>query len=443
MNHLLNITKKEIKELLTPGSIISVIVMVGIFMMLGTVLGGEMDGVTSPSRIGLANGDDGGWSDFAVDSVYDFYESTYGLDRDAASEYLIMLNGPHEDGDWIVDAMLENGLDTAFRIMPGFSQNIDNGVQSSIGGYYVFRNGGILGSTSSAVSSTIVSWISNSISHELVSDIISPDTADFLLTPVKTSAPQTYINGEVYEGITPLEISTSVMSQTLMVPVVIMIVIVMIGSIVISSMGSEKENKTLETLLTMPVKRTTIVSGKLIASAVMGLVFGLAYMIGMTFYMGAFTKSAGGINLQDYGLGLGAVDWAIMGAMIFLAIFCALGICMILGAFTKNYKAAQTMTLPISVLAMVPMFLSMFSSFDSLPGVLQAVLFAIPFTHPMTVMNNLMFGNTDLVLAGLAYLLIFTVITIMVTVRIYKSDILLTGIGQTKMWRSSRARGKT
>ena len=443
MNHLLNITKKEIKELLTPGSIISVIVMVGIFMMLGTVLGGEMDGGTSPSRIGLANGDDGGWSDLGVDSVYDFYESTYGLDRDAASEYLIMLNGPHEDGDWIVDAMLENGLDTAFRIMPGFSQNIDNGVQSSIGGYYVFRNGGILGSTSSAVSSTIVSWISNSISHELVSDIISPDTADFLLTPVKTSAPQTYINGEVYEGITPLEISTSVMSQTLMVPVVIMIVIVMIGSIVISSMGSEKENKTLETLLTMPVKRTTIVSGKLIASAVMGLVFGLAYMIGMTFYMGAFTKSAGGINLQDYGLGLGAVDWAIMGAMIFLAIFCALGICMILGAFTKNYKAAQTMTLPISVLAMVPMFLSMFSSFDSLPGVLQAVLFAIPFTHPMTVMNNLMFGNTDLVLAGLAYLLIFTVITIMVTVRIYKSDILLTGIGQTKMWRSSRARGKT
>ncbi|MDR1404590.1 MAG: ABC transporter permease [Candidatus Methanoplasma sp.] len=433
MNHLLNITRKELKELLTPGSIFSVIVVVIVFMMLGTLVGGEMEGITSPSKIGLADSDDGMWSDFAVDSVFDFYESVYGLDRDGASAYIVILDSQHGNSDQIISEMIDRGLDTAFGIAPGFSENIDNGIPSSISEYYIFKNSGVIGSTSSTISSTVISWISNSISGELVSGISDPEIADFMLNPVRAASPYTYVNGNTYEGVTPVEISTSAMSQTLMVPVVIMVVIVMIGSIVISSMGNEKENKTLETLLTIPVKRTTIVSGKLIASAIVGLVFGLAYMVGMMFYMNGFTGSIGDIDLRDYGMSLSTADWAIIMVMIFLAIFCALGMCMIMGAFAKNYKAAQTMTLPISVLAMIPMFITMFSSWDGLPGVLQTVLFAIPFTHPMTVMDNLIFDNTAIVLAGLVYLLIFAAATILVTVRIYKSDILLTGIGQTKI----------
>jgi ABC-2 type transport system permease protein len=105
---------------------------------------------------------------------------------------------------------------------------------------------------------------------------------------------------------------------------------------------------------------------------------------------------------------------------------------MILGAFTKNMKSAQTMLMPITILAMVPMFITMFSSWGSLPIVGKAIVFAIPFSHPMMVMNNLMFGNMTLVLAGLVYLVIFTLVIILITVRIFKSDILITGLGQTK-----------
>jgi ABC-2 type transport system permease protein len=210
-------------------------------------------------------------------------------------------------------------------------------------------------------------------------------------------------------------------------------------------MGSEKENKTLETLLTLPMSRTTIVSGKLLAAAFVGLIYGMAYMVGMSFYVGGIMGSAGGVDLKDYGLSIGLVDWALIAIMIFLAIFCALGICMILGAFTKNFKASQTMILPISILAMIPMFITMFSSWNDLPGVAQAILFAIPFSHPMMVMNNLMFGDMTLVFAGIAYLVVFTIVIIMITVRLYKSDILLTGIGQTKAAKVSKAflqRGK-
>lgn len=433
MNHLLNITKKELKELLTPGSIVSVVFVVILFMAMGSLISGETSDLTSPSKIGLVDGDDYtgtgvDWSEFSIDSVYEYYEAQWDLTPEEAADYIIILDSRYDDGLAITKEMMDKGINTAFGIGPGFSENLNNGVQVKLTTYYVFKNEGIMGSASSSISSVISQWISQSISHEIVSHLSDPDTADFALYPVDyISSSYTYVNGEICEGVTPMDITTSMMSQTMMVPVIIMIVIVMIGSIVISSMGNEKENKTLETLLTMPVKRTTIVSGKLLAAAAVGLVFGLAYMIGMVFYMGAMTQGIGGVNLADYGLSLGITDWAIIGVMIFLAIFCALGLCMIMGAFAKNYKAAQTMTLPISILAMIPMFVIMFISWESLPSVMQGVLFAIPFTHPMMVMDNLMFGNYEIVIAGLIYLLIFMLVTIMLTVRIYKSDILITG----------------
>ncbi|MCQ2071097.1 MAG: hypothetical protein MJZ68_08195, partial [archaeon] len=57
-------------------------------------------------------------------------------------------------------------------------------------------------------------------------------------------------------------------------------------------------------------------------------------------------------------------------------------------------------------------------------------MFAIPFTHPMMGMDNLMYGNTGLILGGLLYLVVFDIIMIAITVRVYNSDILITGIGQ-------------
>ncbi|MCL2295547.1 MAG: ABC transporter permease [Methanomassiliicoccaceae archaeon] len=452
MNHLLNLTKKEIKELLAPGTIISIVVMVIIFMGVGTLIGGEVENATAPTKIGVVNGDIandgtvGEWSEFAIDSIYEFYEKTYGITHEEALEYVIMLESSFDDKLAITEEMIDKGLASAFGIPKGFTASINSQETAVIEEYNIFTNSGLLGSATSAVSSTAIPWISTSISYELISKGIGSADAGFLLAPVigTEDAQYIYINGEIHTGVTPIELSTSIMSQTMMVPIVIMLIIMVIGGMVISSMGGEKENKTLETLLTMPMSRTTIVSGKLLAAAIVGLIYGMAYMVGMSFYIGGVMGSAGGADLQEYGLSIGLTDWILIAVMIFLAIFCALGICMVLGAFTKNYKASQTMMLPISVLAMIPMFITMFTSWSDLPGVMQAVLFAIPFSHPMMVMNNLMFGNMTLVLAGIAYLVVFTVVIILITVRLYKSDILLTGLGGTKAAKMSKAfsRGK-
>ena len=149
------------------------------------------------------------------------------------------------------------------------------------------------------------------------------------------------------------------------------------------------------------------------------------------------------VNLDDYGLGMTLANWGILFGILFLSIFSALGICMILGAFTKNYKMAQTMVMPITVLAIIPMLVLMFSDWNSLPPALQGIMFAIPFSHPMMAMNNLVLENTALILGGIAYLVVLDIVLVCITVRLYNSDVLITGLDKTKIMKKLGMSGKS
>jgi ABC-2 type transport system permease protein len=213
---------------------------------------------------------------------------------------------------------------------------------------------------------------------------------------------------------------------------VMMIIIMMAGSTVISSMGMEKENKTLETLFTLPVKRSSIVAGKIVGSAVVGLLMAAIYMFGFGYYMQSFQAGLE-INLADFGLALGMQDYVLVGISLFVTLLAGLALCMVLGTFAKDYKSAQTLILPITALATIPMFLIMFKDFDTLPVLLKAVLFAIPFSHPMMSIRALLFDDYLLVLSGIVYVTLFAAATVALAVHIFKTDRLLTGrIGKKK-----------
>jgi len=57
-------------------------------------------------------------------------------------------------------------------------------------------------------------------------------------------------------------ITGAVTSQNLFIPIILMIVIIFSSQMIVSTIASEKENKTLETLLTMPINRTSILFRK-------------------------------------------------------------------------------------------------------------------------------------------------------------------------------------
>ena len=444
MSHMTSIIRKEVRELLTPGSVISVLVMVVLFAGLGGLIGGEVDSAAELPTFGFVVDEDGKYYDDW--NPYDVLcnETNYGAEADSK---IILMDSAYGDDEAILAEMREKGI-TSVLALPdadSFRESMTNGTQVTMKQYYLYEPTGLFGTVSSSVLSSVVSILNTSLSQEIMSSAGTGLDYDFVTNPIVsgTNDVSTIVDGEVHTGITPSDISNEITSQTLMIPIVIMIIIMMVGSIVISSMGSEKENKTLETLLTMPIKRTSIVSGKIVAAAIVGLVYGLAYMVGMSIYMGSMTGTIAGsssVNLEDLGMSLDILDWFLIMVSMFLAIVCALGICMILGAFAKNYKSAQTMTMPLSILAMIPMFIIMFTGWYGSGGVLQAITFAIPFSHPMMAMQALMYGDMTLVLGGIAYMAVFALVSILITVRLYNSDILITGLGQNKYVQSLTGR---
>jgi ABC-2 type transport system permease protein len=228
------------------------------------------------------------------------------------------------------------------------------------------------------------------------------------------------------EGLSPMTLASFMSSQGIIVPLIVLMVVIYSGSMVITSMGTEKENKTLETLLTLPVRRSSIVFGKLAGATIVGLIMAIIYMAGMSFYMSSLTAGAA-FDPAKYGMTLDLGKYLLVGISLFLALMCALALCMILGIFTKNYKAAQTMTMPITFLALIPMFVLMMTDFNTLPTAIQVVIFAIPFSEPMMAMKSLMFNDYGIVVAGIIYQAFFAGVAMLVAVKLFRKDILLTG----------------
>jgi len=402
------IIKKEVKELLTPAALIPIIIMAVMFGMIGNFIGQVNVTLAEEPVIGLIDQDNSSLSQIAIANISENAEVIY--------------NGTSvEEGL----STVEDSTAMAMIVIPeGFGSDILSNKSGTIEIYWMMKGAGLTDSIPLTTLGFLITNVDQTISTSLMGSnfSISPEV---ILKPTKISD-TTMLKGREMTGISPMTISTVMQSQSTMVPLIIVMVVIMAGSMVITSMGSEKENKTLETLLTLPISRTSIVFGKLIGAAIVGLIMAVLYMIGLGYYMTSFSSSSS-IDLAAYGLTLDAVDFILIGISLFLALFAALALCMILGIFTKNYKASQMMTMPVTFLALIPMFITMFSDFETLPAAGQVLIFAIPFSHPMIAMQSLMFGNTGLVLAGIAYEALFCIVAMFIAVTLFKKDILLTG----------------
>jgi ABC-2 type transport system permease protein len=121
-----------------------------------------------------------------------------------------------------------------------------------------------------------------------------------------------------------------------------------------------------------------------------------------------------------------------VGISLFITLIAGLALCMLLGTFAKNYKSAQTLTFPITMLALIPMFITLFADFDTLPLAGKIFVFAIPFSHPMMASRALIFGDYTLVFGGIIYVAIFAAVTISIVVWVFNTDRILTGSTRRK-----------
>lgn len=135
---------------------------------------------------------------------------------------------------------------------------------------------------------------------------------------------------------------------------VLMIVVMACVTVATDATSGEKERGTLETILTFPVNSSDLVTGKYLATAILGLAIGLfSYLLTLpsiyvcSYIFESFKDLTITINFKIIFLAL---------IVIVISTLLSAGVCIALSGKAKTYKEAQSSLQFVSFLPMIPYF---------------------------------------------------------------------------------------
>lgn len=414
---LMNIILKEIKELVRDPKVLlpMIVIPLVMFPLMGFAIETSME--TVEQSIGETSV-----------ALIDQDQGQYALTLQAfmtGSNFSIT----HLD-DVTVDEALEqvqdSNLTSLIFIPSGFSENITERKTADITIYTPFRGGGIADSTRSSTVNTLLNIFESGILDQRIREGFPESEAAQILNPINLED-KSIVKGKSAD-VRPADLFSLMISQTTIMPVGMMTLLIFAMQLAATAVASEKEEKTLETLLTMPINRTMILAGKLTGSIIVALVGAVAYLIGFSYYMNSFTGMGPDvvIDLAAIGLAPSLASYAILGVSLFMALLSALALAISLSVFAEDVRGAQALVGPLSMLFIVPMIFTMFTDINALPFPLSIILLAIPFTHPMLAANVSFTGNYVGAIGGIAYMAIFTIIVLYVAAKLFGTEKILT-----------------
>ena len=268
-----------------------------------------------------------------------------------------------------------------------------------------------------------------------------------LIREPMTTVEYTVNNGKTAQ-VSASALGAITMMQSMIAPFAIFFLLLMASQMIMTAISTEKIDKTLETLLSAPVSRMTVLSAKMVAAVITALMNALFMIVGFAFYMMGMMGSAtaemstavNGIDpavmtegvtnigqaMADLGLSLTPLSYVLFAVQLFFTVAIGLSVSLILGAMATDIKSVQTLVMPIMIAVMIPFFITMFMDVNSMSAVFKFVVYAIPFTHTYTALSNLMNGNMLVFWGGLVYQIIFFAVCMFLAVRMFTTDKLFT-----------------
>lgn len=191
------------------------------------------------------------------------------------------------------------------------------------------------------------------------------------------------------------------------------------SNMAIQTTATEKENGTLETILTFPISKTELITGKYLASIITGIIGGLCSLTFMivSLYIGKHQYSI--FENIDISISLPTIIGGII-TIIAAAIFIS-GISLLLTAFASSYKEAQSKGSTVTLVAMIPMFTSM------LEIEISRAYYLIPICNVSQILTELFTKSVDPInlIITFASTTLYAIIVISFIVKAYNSEKIL------------------
>ncbi|MEM3760974.1 MAG: ABC transporter permease subunit, partial [Candidatus Bathyarchaeia archaeon] len=334
----LNILIKELKELVRDPKILlgMIIVPIVIFPVLGGIMSYSIQSAQEQAQkatLLILDNDGGNWSQYFIDLLN--YTAKIYVEKDVNLT------------DEVVQELLSQYNTTQIVEIPrGFSENItqylsgNKEINATLKFYGVFTGGGIFES------------IGSSPIDSLVYQFNRANAPDIVYTE-KSSI----VKGEIKQGVDPAQLYGLMMAQSIALPITILILLQVAMQIAATSVAMEKEEKTLETLLTLPMDRFAILMGKLSGSIIVAAVGALAFMIGYNYMLSSFTTQIPaklGVDLTSLGLVPSFFGYILLGVSLFVTLISALALAVIISAFAEDVRSAQSLVGYIYPLIFIP-----------------------------------------------------------------------------------------
>lgn len=170
---------------------------------------------------------------------------------------------------------------------------------------------------------------------------------------------------------------------------IVMAIVMSTTNMATAATAVEKENGTLETILTFPIRSRDLILGKYLATVLMGI---LSSMIGLLLTVGSLfiaTKNFSVFENISYDIGIASILLASL--IVIVASFFIAGLAIFLTSFAKTYKEAQSISSVLNVLTVVPMLIS-------LVGMeVRKWYYLIPIFNYTQILMDIFSGNVDFI----------------------------------------------
>jgi ABC-2 type transport system permease protein len=404
---------KELKELMRdPKILVGMIVLPLImFPVLGLVLGYAVESAQSEAlnaTLLVVDNDNGNWSRTFTD--YLSYSMKVEVINNTTPQTVV------DEG------LLAQYNSSTFLVIPqGFSENLTRHTQGeynltgTVNMYSVFNGGG--GIFSSIGSSSVTAFVDD------FNRVVAPDLV--------LASQSSIIKGQIEEGVDASILGGLMISQSIALPITIMLMLTYAMQIAATSVAMEKEEKTLETLLTTPVDRFAILMGKVSSTIIVAGVASVTVLVGYNYMLGSLSMGiisnvGAGIDLVALGLVPSVWGYVLLGVSLFFTLLSALALAVVMSAFSENVRGAQALVGYIYPLIFLPAMALIYLDINSLPMALQAVFYAIPYSQPIIASKAVVTGDYLTVIFGIIYVAAFTVVIMYVASRLFATEKILT-----------------
>ncbi len=353
------------------------------------------------------------------------------LDLDESYESKIIVSALSQSGNVItlevvsdeaLNKALEMGAGALVVIPEGFGENLRAGKRASIEIRVFFESGGFSTQMFAGRLESALESASELISAHLIS-ITSEINPEVVLNPLMLNYSSVF-RGKVLE-VPPQVLAGAIMGQMTTTPIVAMLVLMFAMQIAATSVAVEKEERTLETLLTLPASRRNILLAKLVGSAVVAGLGSIGVMAGLWYYLKMMSVAFESQPIEGL-VTVSSKDLALLAVALMAANMLALTIAIILAVFAEDVRSAQALVGNLYILIFIPAFMLMFADIDTLPVAAKYVLMAVPFTHLALATQHITWGEYAMFAVNVVYLLIWSVAFMLLANRIFSSEKILT-----------------